>query len=165
MLWNYAVKAPRSLSVPHICPLCFSAEEDLQHVFFTCSYANNCWQRLFAHFKLNWVIDNSFCDNVLQILISPKLKPTPKLLGINVVKSLLAELWFERNQRVLHDKTTPWLDRFETAQLNTSLWCSRSNTFANFTIQDISLNWSAFIFPPFWFQHVSVFLLFSHCIS
>ena len=50
---------------------------------------------------------NSSSDNVLQILIGPSLKKGPKTLLHNAVKALLVEIWFERNQRVFHDKATP----------------------------------------------------------
>ena len=124
-------------------------KEDLQHLFFDCCYAGKCWQWLFALFNLCWVFGNVFHENVLQILVEPKLKSDPKLIWNNVVKALLAEIWFERNKRVFHDKSTPWLDRFEIARLNASSWYTLSNSFADFSIQDLSLNWKPFIFPAY----------------
>lgn len=100
---------------------------------------------------LSWVRFLVIPYEIIHILVGPKLKPTLKLLWNNVVKSLLVDLWFERNQRVFHDRKTPWLDRFETARLNTSSWCILSKSFEDFSIQDLCLNWPAFIFPTQWF--------------
>lgn len=58
----------------------------------------------------------------------------PQLLWFNAVKALLVELWFERNQRVFHGKTSTWLDWFEAARLNASHWCALSKTFVNFSV-------------------------------
>lgn len=38
----------------------------------------------------------------------------------------LPEIWFERNQRVFHDKSLQWVDHFEAARINGSSWCSFS---------------------------------------
>lgn len=119
----------------------------MQHLLFEWCYAKNCWFHLFDFFNLKWVFGNVFRDNVLQILIGPRLKSTPKLLWTNAVKALLVEIWFEMNQRVFRDKYNPWLDRFEIARLNASSWCSLSSSFADFSIQDLCLDWRAFIFP------------------
>ena len=89
-------------------------KEDLQHLFLKC-YARKCWLRLFDLFNLSWVFGNVFRENVLQILVGPKLKSDSKLLWNNAVKAWLAEIWFEGNQRVFHDKSTPWL---EIARIN-----------------------------------------------
>ena len=100
--------------------LCLVDLEDLQHLFFNCMYAKSCWFKLFEDFNLSWVFDKVFKKNVLQLLIGPKLKSRPNMIWSNAVKALLFEIWFERNQRVFHDKASPWLMRFETAKINAS---------------------------------------------
>ena len=44
------------------------------------------------------------------------------------------------------DKSLPWFDRFEAARVKASSWCSLSKLFTeNYSIQDLCLNWNAFI--------------------
>lgn len=45
-------------------------------------------------------------------------------LRCTAVKTLLVELWFERNQWVFHDKSSSWNGRLEYARLKASSWCS-----------------------------------------
>lgn len=136
-------KLPLDTLSPSICPRCKPNEEELQHLFFECRYAEKCWFSLFDCFKVNWVVGKNFRDNVLQLLMGPKFKKKSKLLCPNVVKALLTNLWFERNQRVFHDKETPWIRCLESARLNASSWCSLSKAFVDYSIQEISLNWQA----------------------
>ena len=72
------------------------------------------------------------------------------LVWANVVKALLAEIWFERNQRVFHEKSSTWMERYDSARLNTSSWCSLSKFFQDYSSQEIVLNWSSFIASPPW---------------
>lgn len=124
-------KLPSHCLSPNMCAFCKADWEDLQHLFFNCCYAGKCWQRLFACFNISWVFGKDFRDNVLHVLMGPKLKASPKLLWNNAFKALLADLWFERNQMVFHDKETPWFSRFEIVWLNASSWCSFSKAFTN----------------------------------
>lgn len=45
-------KLPSHNLFPHVFHLCLANHEDLQHLFFSCEYAKNCWFRLFDSFKL-----------------------------------------------------------------------------------------------------------------
>lgn len=103
-------------------------------------YAANCWWLLFSYFKVNWVFGDAFGENVCQILSGPALKEGPRLIWVNTVKALPAEIWFKQNQRVFHDKKLKWMDWFEAARLNASSWCILSKTFEDFSIQDLCLN-------------------------
>ena len=102
-----------------------------------------CWQKLIDIFNLQWVFNASFKDNVVQIS-GCKLEKRTYILRINAVKCLLAGIWFERNQRVLHDKDLLWINRFEGTRLDASTWSSLSKAFSIFLVQDICLNWKAF---------------------
>lgn len=73
------------------------ASEDPQHFFFECHYSFDCWKKLLSIFHLQWVFVNSFKD------VLPILYATAQLLWVNVVKALLAKIWFKRNQRVFKD--------------------------------------------------------------
>lgn len=84
---------------------------------------------------------------MLQLLLGPLVAPKSKILWVNAIKALFLELWLERNQRIFHDMHLDWLDRFESACLKVSSWCSLSKPFVNCTIQDICLKWKTFIFP------------------
>lgn len=79
-----------------------------------------CWQKLFDTFHIQWVFSGCFKQNVVQILGGPKLKTQAHVLWANVVNALLVEIWFERNQRVFHEKYLSWTSRFEVASLNAS---------------------------------------------
>lgn len=138
-------KLPFHCLSPHICPLCL--KEELQHLFFECSYASKCWHWLFGFFNVCWVFGGEFSSNLLQIVVGPALKKKPQLLWSNAVKALLSKLWFERNQQVFHDKASSWLDHFEFARLNASSWCTLSRAFDEYSIQEFNLNWHAFISP------------------
>ena len=83
------------------------------------------------------------CYTIFQNMGSSRLIFNNSLISFRS----LTILWFERNQRVFHNKASPWSVRFEIARLNASSWCSLSKTFEDFSIQDISINCKAFIFP------------------
>lgn len=91
-------KLPSHCLSPSICALCMADNEDLQHQYFDCYYAEKCWLSLFSLFDLCWVFGSTFRDNILQVLVGPSLKPGPKLLWSNTAKALFAELWFERKE-------------------------------------------------------------------
>lgn len=86
------------------------------------------------------MFDAVFSDNVCQILIGPALKKGPRLIWANAVKALLAEIWFEQNHGIFHDRKLGWLDRYEVARLNASSWCTLTKPFRDFSIQDLCLN-------------------------
>lgn len=48
------------------------------------------------HFQLQWTFGNSSQANIVHILVGPS-KPKSQLLRANVIKVVLAEIWFERN--------------------------------------------------------------------
>lgn len=48
-------KLPSHSLSPSICPMCEAAKEDLQHLFFECSFVVQCWWHLFSFFKIAWV--------------------------------------------------------------------------------------------------------------
>lgn len=139
-------KLPYHCLSPHMCVLCRQDQEDIQHLFFGCSYASSCWSRLFGFFNFSWTMGSDFKSNVLQVLLGPRLNKEPKLLWINAVKALLSEIWFEGNQRVFNDKASNWEDQFEQARVNASSWCTLSKAFKDYSIQEFVLNWRAFIF-------------------
>jgi len=141
---------------PHVCPLCVNNMESIQHLLFDCVFASKCWFRLIQAFNFCWVFYHVFKNNVSQILAGPNLKKkTAECLWANAVKAFLAEIWFERNQRVFHDKSSTWMERYDSARLNASSWCSLSKFFQDYSSQEIVLNWSAFIASPPWSSSLS----------
>lgn len=58
----------------------------------------------------------------MGIILGPKLTASPKMIWANVIKALLAEVWFEKNQRFFHDKSFAWMNA-------SSSWCYRSKLF------------------------------------
>lgn len=71
--------------------------------------------------------------------MGPKFKKSPNLLWTNAMKALLTDLWFERNQRVFHDKETLWFSCLESARLNVSSWCSLSKIFTDYPSKILAL--------------------------
>ena len=69
----------------------------------------------------------------------------PNLIWVNMEKALLAEIWFERNQRTLYDKERGLFDTVDTTKRNAAASCSLNAEFKDYSIQDICLNWTAFI--------------------
>ena len=151
------IQAASSLPLPPCLSSLFGRPRRPTASIFSGKYSRNCWFCLFEHFNLSWVFGNKFKENVVHLLIGPRLKSKPNLLWVNAVKAILSEIWFERNQRVFHAKASPWLVRFENAKLNASAWCSLAKTFKDFSISDICLNWKTFITPP-----ISMFM-FNFC--
>ena len=96
------------------------------------------------------LIDQDFKNNVTEILVDPALKKkTTELLWVNAVKALLVEIRFERNQRVFHDKPSTWMERYDSVRLSAPSWCSLSKYFQDYSLQEMLLNWPAFIASPF----------------
>ena len=105
-----------------------------------------CWEKLFSFFNQSWVFGADFRGNIQQPFVGVQFRKIPQSLWVYVVKSLSAELWFERNQRVYHDKSFVWLDRFEVTRKNASSWCSFSKPFESYCIQEIYSNWRVLYF-------------------
>ncbi|GJY02864.1 hypothetical protein Tco_0361016 [Tanacetum coccineum] len=60
-----------------LCPLCSSAEEDIQHLLFGCNMAVDIFRRLCRWWKLDWQSVGSFLDGIrgsLRSIFRPKLK-------------------------------------------------------------------------------------------
>ncbi|TYK28938.1 P-loop containing nucleoside triphosphate hydrolases superfamily protein isoform 2 [Cucumis melo var. makuwa] len=74
----------------------------LGKIILDSDYSLACWQKLMSIFHFNWVFCNSFKCNV-QVLYGLSFKKKSQQL-INGVEALLVDLWFERNQRVFHEK-------------------------------------------------------------
>ena len=63
-------------------------------------------------------------------------------------RSLIVEIWYERNQRIFHDNKRIWSDIINTAKCNATAWCSLNKDFKDHSIQDLCLNWAVFISQP-----------------
>lgn len=50
-------KLPSHSLSPSMFPLCKANEEELQHLFFTYRYVENCWFSLFACFNIRWLLE------------------------------------------------------------------------------------------------------------
>ena len=85
--------------------------------------------------KSVWAFDGSFSANVRQLLRGPYLSKKPFLIWVNLIKALLAKIWFERNQRIFYDKKRDWVDIVEISKRNAATWCSSNAEF----------NWTTFI--------------------
>ena len=122
------------------------AKELLIYLFMFCPFSSNCWFSIFSMLKSVWVFDGSFSANVRQLLRMPYLSKRHFLIWVNLIKVILAEIWFERNQRIFHDKKNGiWVDIIEISKRNAAAWCSSNAEFKDYSIQDICLNWTAFI--------------------
>lgn len=98
-------------------------------------------------FNVAWAFGDTFSLNVRQVLLDLLLKKGLRLIWVNMAKALLADLWFERNQRIFHDKELGWFDCFELASHKFFAWCTLAKEFKDYSIQERCLNWRAFIFP------------------
>ena len=138
-------KLPNSCLLHSVCPLCLENSELLIHLFIFCPFSSNCWFNIFSMLKSVRVFDGSFSANVHQLLRRPYLSKKPFLIWVNLIKATLAEIWFERNFRIFHDKKWNWVDIVEIFKRNAAAWCSSNAEFKDYSIQDICLNWTAFI--------------------
>ena len=141
-------KLSNTCLLPSVCPFCLENSELLIHLFIFCPFSSNCWFSIFSMLKSVWVFDGSFSTNVLQLLRGPYLsKKKPFLIWVNLIKALLAEIWFERNQCNASPmiKKRDWVDIVEISKRNAAAWCSSNAEFKDYSIQDICLNWTAFI--------------------
>lgn len=131
--------------LPMVCPLRWSDGECFNHVF-------SCAPTLVR-----------VCSNYFFLLASNRLSPTgskiilfiycvapfwaqkPILLWFNAVKGLLHELWNGRNQ---------FIPRFLSLlfvvfwfSLKVLSWCTLSESFKGYSIQDLNRSWKSFIVP------------------
>lgn len=109
---------------PLMCPLCMKDSEDLLHLFIICPYSTICWGSIFSLFDVAWAFNGSLSSNVFQLLRGPVISKRPRLIWENVLKALLAEIWFGHNQRIFHDKARGRTDTVDTAKRNVAAWCS-----------------------------------------
>ena len=100
-------KSPNKSLSPSIGPLCLKASENLPRILLNCLVSSFCWVRIFSLFNLVWVFDHSISASVVQFLSGPILPKKSRIILEILSKALLTELWFERNQRIFHDKVRP----------------------------------------------------------
>lgn len=141
-------KIPSSCLLPSVCPFCMKDSEDLLHLFFICPYSANCWGNMLFLFNVAWAFDGSLSSKVFQLLRRPLLSKRPQINWENMSKAMLVELWFERNQRIFHNKARDWFETSDTAKRNAASWCSLNKEYNEYSIQDLCLNWAAFISQP-----------------
>ena len=112
---------------PHIYPLCVDNLANIQNFLNWLFLHLNCGSAFSKPFNICWVFYQNFKKNATQILAGPTLKKKAvDLLWVNEVKDLLVEVWFERNQRVFHDRPSIWMERYDSACLNATSWYSLS---------------------------------------
>ena len=80
---------------------------------------------------------------MVQLLSGQILPKKSRIIWVNLLKALLSELWFERNQHIFHDKARERAEIMRAVDLNATTRCSLKK-FPNYSIQDIYLNWNAF---------------------
>ena len=85
---------------------------------------------------------------MVQLLLGSILPKKPCTIWENLSKALLTGLWFERNQRIFHDKARLKAEIMRAVDLNAAAWRSLKKEFVNYSIQDICLNWDAFLTQP-----------------
>ena len=117
---------------------------DFIPTFLALALLSFCCNRFFSIFNIIWVFDGSLCSLVLQLLEGPLLLKKPRLLWLNLLKAILSELWFERNQRIFHDKEKPSSEVL-SAERNAAALVSLNKDFGAYYIQDICLNWAALL--------------------
>lgn len=115
LFFGYKKKLHHIVFLPLFAPW-VSESEDLQYLFFGCCFSRSCWWRLFSFFNISWVFYVAFKDHV----VGPSLKPFPHMIWHNAIKAMLAEIWFERNQRVFHDKSLAWMNHLDVAKISAS---------------------------------------------
>ena len=99
-------------------------------------------------FNFDWVFDRSLSTSVIQVLSGPKLPKKPCIMWENLSKALLRELWFDHNQHIFLDRARPRAEIMRVVDTNAAAWCSLKMEFVNYSIQDICLNWEAFLTIP-----------------
>ena len=83
--------------------------------------------------------------NFCRVRFYPK---KPRIIWETLLEALLTELWFERNQRIFHDKARSKVEIMCEVDLNVAAWYFLKKEFVNYSIQDIYLNWAAFLSQP-----------------
>lgn len=78
------------------CVLCDSgATEDLEHLFFTCNFARQCWQRL----QIDWNINIDIFQRMAQ---SKQNSNLPFFMELVLIAAW--EIWRSRNDKIFWDK-------------------------------------------------------------
>ena len=154
-------------------PPCMNANDSLLHLFLLRPYSSVCWNSFFSIFDIARVFDASLSSSVHQLLKGLSLPKKHQLIRLNLLKALLLELWFQRNQQIFQDKKRSSSKIFNSVQFNVAAWCSLYKNFAplsqlgSFSISvsflrllsmQCSLSgipWSLFLCFPFIFSIVS----------
>lgn len=106
---------------PSICPLCFKAEENIDHLFVSCDFAQQIWQKVLSAFDIAYMPQSSFGEffiTAMKLIFSPQILSLWRAVFVNVIWNI----WNSRN-RVIFDNCKPsaW---FVTA----SLWADMQET-------------------------------------
>lgn len=101
----------------------------LGSIYFFILFISLVLGEILSIFRLQWVLNQSFKENVLQLMICPTFKHISKLLWSNAINVVLSGIWFGKKQGVFHDKFLPSKDRFGTARHKALSWCSLSKLY------------------------------------
>ena len=56
------------------------------------------------NFEVDWIFGEPFNLNVHQVMLGTILKKKLGLIWANLSKAVFADIWFEQNQRIFHNK-------------------------------------------------------------
>lgn len=109
---------------PSICPLCLKAEENVDHLFVYCDFAQLLWTKVLSAFNISIQEPSSFgqfCLSAMKTIVSPPLLSLWRFVFVNGVWSI----WNSRN-KCIFENTRPsiwqstaalWADLREIYQL------------------------------------------------
>jgi hypothetical protein len=83
------------------------ADEDIEHLFFTCSFARNCWEKI----NIEWNLSLSLHPRIAH---ARQQQNTPFFMEIVIVASW--EIWKARNDKIFRNRPVhvgTWFSNFK----------------------------------------------------
>jgi len=89
------------------CVLCMSMEEDIEHLFWGCTFTREVWGQLLLHLQISPNIDTSLAREANRIL-HIRGKRLAAITRKWVFNAMIHECWQERNRRIFEgDRKKP----------------------------------------------------------
>lgn len=94
-----------------LCPVCSKATKNQPHLLFHRHFSCHYWSALLSQLNMSQVFGR-IKDKVFYIFFVVRYFTEKLITWINASKAFLLDIWSERNQSILYDKSLDWMDHF-----------------------------------------------------
>lgn len=127
----------RKMIVTNACPLCFVAEETVNHIMLNCRMSEQVWNSIARCFDCSLVMPHGLFEAWLLFPRASKYRIMWRLSFL----AIIWVIWKERNRHCFEGGSLPVAKVIESARFSVASWVSVLLAFSCVTLDMIMLNW------------------------